>query len=189
MDDKAKRELTTCFHVPTSSSIPRKGSKPGHNKNARPRHPPTPVDGDGVVCAAPPCTLTLYVNADGTSSFTPSQVHRQPIKLQGALASVRQPVARRAVEGPGAEYGGYVRPRKLIRSNGRVMVITEEYTLPPPAEATQAVPGTEDKIQVMRARYGGGRHIHHPDDLRADPGGTITITAEELLRLLMMGDL
>lgn len=35
---------------------------------------------------------------------------------------------------------------------------------PVPPEATQALPGTPEKIEVMRQRFLVGQHIHHPGD-------------------------
>ncbi len=42
-----------------------------------------------------------------------------------------------------------------------------------PAEPTDAVPGTPEKVAVMRRRHEAGERLHHPRDLRlhSRPGG------------------
>lgn len=45
------------------------------------------------------------------------------------------------------------------------------YDLPAPDEATDAEPGSEDKIRVMMDRANRGRRLHHPGDRRHHGGG------------------
>lgn len=53
-----------------------------------------------------------------------------------------------------------------------------EYRQPPlPVAPTMALPGSDAKIEVMRARLERGEHLHHPDDpLRKPPGVTQELT-------------
>jgi len=39
-------------------------------------------------------------------------------------------------------------------------------TPPLPSQPTQALPGTPEKIAVMRERVERGEHLHHPQDAR-----------------------
>lgn len=45
---------------------------------------------------------------------------------------------------------------------------------PIPLEPTDAIPGSEEKIQVMRDRWANGYSIHHPNDIRLAPSSVET---------------
>ena len=76
----------------------------------------------------------------------------------------------------------YQRPEsKPLKIKIRHRVERDTVELPPPTEMpdspTDALPGSQEKIEVMSRRYQSGKHLHHPDDavinfmsyLRANP--------------------
>jgi hypothetical protein len=56
--------------------------------------------------------------------------------------------------------------RKHLNGSGTYHVY--DFTPPPPAEPTDALPGSEAKVAVMEDRWRHHRHIHHPLDEQAE---------------------
>lgn len=57
-------------------------------------------------------------------------------------------------------------PNRYRNRNQKKCVESFQQGRPLANEGTDALPGTEEKIQVMEERWARGQQIHHPDDVR-----------------------
>jgi hypothetical protein len=55
---------------------------------------------------------------------------------------------------------------QLVPSGGYGEGSSRGYTRPAPAEATQAEPGSAEKVRILAARRAAGAQLWHPDDVR-----------------------
>lgn len=57
---------------------------------------------------------------------------------------------------------------------------------PLPPYPTDAFPGTDEKIEVMRKRYARGYHLHHPDDKRLNSDRLVEARYLQMIELLSL---
>lgn len=88
-----------------------------------------------------------------------SAIHSPQFKTEGKLRCRKCTY----IPGSGVNAKNVVRPKQTrLHDDARTFVMAE---LKDPPQPTSALPGTPEKIEVMRARHLAGQHIHHPKDL------------------------
>lgn len=62
---------------------------------------------------------------------------------------------------------GFARYGESVTNPDPTRLVDGYYHLPPPAEATDAIPGTPEKVEVLRRRVERGEGLWHPGDATA----------------------
>lgn len=98
-------------------------------------------------------------------SVSPVSIIKSPERYQNKQGICAKCSNRLRLEGRGA----------LIRQ-GQAQVKAHAQRIRPAEEATNALPGSAEKIRVLAYRYETNQELYHPDD-----AGVIAITRKELL--------